>query len=100
MRQRVMWIAGFFWAVLLGLFTLAYASEDDFTVNKSSPDTAHIPYQPADDSQSGSSTPTHTIMVPTWPVQVPVNVPENVEEPPENPHAGENETPEADPEAP
>ncbi len=98
MRQKAIWMGGFFLVAILGMLTLAYASEDDFTVNKSGPDTAHVPYQPADDSQSGSSTPTHTIMAPTWPVQVPVNVPENVQEPPENPHAGENETPEANPE--
>ena len=41
----------------------------------------------------------HTILLPTWPVQVPIEAPLGIEERPENPHAGENEPPEV-PEAP
>lgn len=71
------------------LFLAAPAYADDFDVNTSGPDTVHQPYQPPADPQP--EVPTHTIMAPTWPIQVPVNVPDNVEEPPDQQHTPENE---------
>jgi len=87
MRTRHITLIGA--ALALGLVAPAYA--DDFDVDTSGPNTVHQPYQPPDNSQSQDETPTHTILVPTWPVQVPVNVPDNVDEPPDQQHPPENE---------
>ena len=75
----------------LFLFFAIPAHASSYSVD-SSDDTAHGYYSPSDDSSP--STPTHTVMNPTWPVSTPVNVPYYYDPPEEQTHAQENETPE------
>ena len=77
-------------SLFVGLPLDGAIAQSTYEVNKSN-DTANVPIQSSEKSESKSQTETKTIMLPTWPVQVPARVPKNTEERPDNPHAGENE---------
>lgn len=75
------------------LFASAPAFADDYNAPDQSGGngTAHVPYNPGTDP---APVETHTVLLPTWPVQVPVQVPVSVEQPEIPEHAPENEAPE------
>jgi len=82
-------------AAVAAALTSATALADDYDgpTQSGGNDTAHVPYNPGTDPAPSEPEPTHTILLPTFPVNVPARVPESVEQPEIPEHEPEPEAP-------